>query len=317
MYPDDHRRTWETRPVVYINQQRWVAQDELPPFFSPTLPRRYPVAPTEYSDAEEALYRSMEVAPYQQPCSLTLVGYPESSQRSSLDDFDTFAGGSLERGRAPYGHHAFPSLYLPPAQEYGDVYPSVSEPRDQEHDLSARLVQRRSSVFDFEPEALYRNRLTHNEPQPTLEEESIYLSPASEPVTQRVTSRNSLFPECRSSEAPIDVEARSHLGGLPHPAMFALGPPGSSIPRDNTSSVDTEANVTQLPHLSRPGSERNVLNGPSRGTRLSRERSMSTPVSHRPKKKSKMHECEICHKLFPRPSGLQTHMNTHTDSKRT
>ncbi|ESK88358.1 c2h2 conidiation transcription factor [Moniliophthora roreri MCA 2997] len=33
------------------------------------------------------------------------------------------------------------------------------------------------------------------------------------------------------------------------------------------------------------------------------------------KKKSKMHACEICHKLFPRPSGLKTHMNTHNNVK--
>ncbi|KAG6808905.1 hypothetical protein H0H92_002405 [Tricholoma furcatifolium] len=34
------------------------------------------------------------------------------------------------------------------------------------------------------------------------------------------------------------------------------------------------------------------------------------------KKKSKMHQCSICKKLFPRPSGLKTHMNTHTNLKR-
>ncbi|KAF9467886.1 hypothetical protein BDZ94DRAFT_1155062 [Collybia nuda] len=33
------------------------------------------------------------------------------------------------------------------------------------------------------------------------------------------------------------------------------------------------------------------------------------------KKKSKMHECEICGKQFPRPSGLRTHMNTHNNVK--
>ncbi|KAF8635463.1 hypothetical protein AX15_000438 [Amanita polypyramis BW_CC] len=31
------------------------------------------------------------------------------------------------------------------------------------------------------------------------------------------------------------------------------------------------------------------------------------------KKKSKMHDCEICGKKFPRPSGLRTHMNTHNN----
>lgn len=31
------------------------------------------------------------------------------------------------------------------------------------------------------------------------------------------------------------------------------------------------------------------------------------------KKKSKMHQCEICHHEFPRPSGLRTHMNSHNN----
>ncbi|KAF8889584.1 hypothetical protein BD779DRAFT_1519959 [Infundibulicybe gibba] len=33
------------------------------------------------------------------------------------------------------------------------------------------------------------------------------------------------------------------------------------------------------------------------------------------KKKSKMHDCGICGKSFPRPSGLRTHMNTHNNLK--
>ncbi|KAF9475134.1 hypothetical protein BDN70DRAFT_773648, partial [Pholiota conissans] len=28
-----------------------------------------------------------------------------------------------------------------------------------------------------------------------------------------------------------------------------------------------------------------------------------------------MHECEVCGKKFPRPSGLKTHMNTHSNEK--
>ncbi|KAG7448468.1 uncharacterized protein BT62DRAFT_708168 [Guyanagaster necrorhizus] len=34
------------------------------------------------------------------------------------------------------------------------------------------------------------------------------------------------------------------------------------------------------------------------------------------KKKSKMHQCEICHHEFPRPSGLRTHMNSHNNVRR-
>lgn len=41
------------------------------------------------------------------------------------------------------------------------------------------------------------------------------------------------------------------------------------------------------------------------------------PRTNGSSKKSKMHECEICHKNFPRPSGLNTHMNTHSGAKRT
>ncbi|KAF9030369.1 hypothetical protein BDZ89DRAFT_949821 [Hymenopellis radicata] len=33
----------------------------------------------------------------------------------------------------------------------------------------------------------------------------------------------------------------------------------------------------------------------------------------RKKKKSKMHQCEICQHEFPRPSGLRTHMNSHNN----
>ncbi|KAH8113745.1 hypothetical protein DFH11DRAFT_1597089, partial [Phellopilus nigrolimitatus] len=30
-----------------------------------------------------------------------------------------------------------------------------------------------------------------------------------------------------------------------------------------------------------------------------------------------MHQCRICQKLFPRPSGLATHMNSHSGARRT
>ncbi|KAF8556838.1 hypothetical protein OG21DRAFT_1375926, partial [Imleria badia] len=32
-------------------------------------------------------------------------------------------------------------------------------------------------------------------------------------------------------------------------------------------------------------------------------------------KKSKMHQCAQCNKEFPRPSGLATHLNSHTGAK--
>ena len=35
-----------------------------------------------------------------------------------------------------------------------------------------------------------------------------------------------------------------------------------------------------------------------------------------PVKKVKMHQCTICEKFFPRPSGLATHMNSHSGARR-
>jgi hypothetical protein len=54
---------------------------------------------------------------------------------------------------------------------------------------------------------------------------------------------------------------------------------------------------------------------PSRSTAKS-SRSERSP-RHRRKRPSKMHECPICQKLFPRPSGLAIHQNTHSGKKRT
>ena len=40
------------------------------------------------------------------------------------------------------------------------------------------------------------------------------------------------------------------------------------------------------------------------------------PPGLKQQKKSKMHQCQQCKKMFPRPSGLATHMNTHSGAKR-
>ncbi|KAI0077361.1 hypothetical protein K474DRAFT_1556726, partial [Panus rudis PR-1116 ss-1] len=32
-------------------------------------------------------------------------------------------------------------------------------------------------------------------------------------------------------------------------------------------------------------------------------------------KKTKMHQCGVCQKWFPRPSGLATHMNSHSGAR--
>ncbi|CCL98227.1 uncharacterized protein FIBRA_00221 [Fibroporia radiculosa] len=63
---------------------------------------------------------------------------------------------------------------------------------------------------------------------------------------------------------------------------------------------------------------------PARSPKLSAESasfpavspSSGSPERSKPaQKKSKMHQCSVCSKLFPRPSGLATHMNSHSGAK--
>ena len=51
-------------------------------------------------------------------------------------------------------------------------------------------------------------------------------------------------------------------------------------------------------------------NGQKRGGRITLKK--TNPSS----KRSKMHQCNVCEKWFPRPSGLATHMNSHSGMKR-
>ncbi|KAI0319309.1 hypothetical protein OF83DRAFT_1055229 [Amylostereum chailletii] len=48
---------------------------------------------------------------------------------------------------------------------------------------------------------------------------------------------------------------------------------------------------------------------------LDRERPPASGPSRRTRKSPKMHQCTVCSKQFPRPSGLQTHMHTHSGEK--
>jgi hypothetical protein len=49
-------------------------------------------------------------------------------------------------------------------------------------------------------------------------------------------------------------------------------------------------------------------------TSREKEKQQSTKTGARPS--SKMHQCRVCLKTFPRPSGLRTHMNSHSGEKR-
>ncbi|KAI6168440.1 hypothetical protein EDD17DRAFT_1465486 [Pisolithus thermaeus] len=66
---------------------------------------------------------------------------------------------------------------------------------------------------------------------------------------------------------------------------------------------------------SSPSPIRHAVSGRTRSTANKSSRSTINPRKPRSVKRQKMHECVECGKLFPRPSGLATHMNSHSGAK--
>ncbi|KAK7022276.1 hypothetical protein R3P38DRAFT_3195656 [Favolaschia claudopus] len=91
------------------------------------------------------------------------------------------------------------------------------------------------------------------------------------------------------------------------------GPSPSSLDDDQSDVVDSELDLySDSSSLSEAASDRS-----------SSPIVIATIPSHVETKKKgerkpdKMHPCEVCHKEFPRPSALETHMNTHNKVFRT
>lgn len=110
------------------------------------------------------------------------------------------------------------------------------------------------------------------------------------------------------SLSPIN-ETRSQRAPYAHDNMFNGANPARSDSSLSNSSNSTQESDCPLDRYS------SFPNGEGARGRTSIPRSAGFPG--RPSRKNKMHPCSICGKLFPRPSGLDTHMNSHNGKKRT
>ncbi|KAF7790491.1 hypothetical protein EIP86_001446 [Pleurotus ostreatoroseus] len=114
--------------------------------------------------------------------------------------------------------------------------------------------------------------------------------------------------ECSLPSAASDVY-RSAYQPVQSPAQFSSSTSESglsysaSIPQSGRSDARSLRESATPPPDSAASSPRMAAERPAA------ERSKS---SH---KKSKMHQCNVCNKWFPRPSGLATHMNSHSGAK--
>lgn len=113
--------------------------------------------------------------------------------------------------------------------------------------------------------------------------------------------------ECSLPSATSDV-FRSVYHNVQSPAQYSSS--------NSESGLSYSASVS---HHSRNDTRSMHSSTPPPDSASSSPRLTERPVSERSKsahKKSKMHQCTVCTKWFPRPSGLATHMNSHSGAKR-
>ncbi|TFK38043.1 hypothetical protein BDQ12DRAFT_606755 [Crucibulum laeve] len=112
------------------------------------------------------------------------------------------------------------------------------------------------------------------------------------------------------SSTSYDVQppsAPSHIA--PSSEHLRGSPTQTTTPPSDSESVTSVVAVSNAKH------HHVNVQGPSSTVVSSSVAISSLSRTTKKKKKSKMHECEICGKKFPRPSGLRTHMNTHNNAK--
>jgi hypothetical protein len=106
------------------------------------------------------------------------------------------------------------------------------------------------------------------------------------------------------SQSPMDGFAGDRACNNPSRSTSSQS---SASPSRSTSSQSSASHSTSDSDLAQ-------VNPSSRPIGVARR--SHNPASSSGYRKNKMYQCSICYKFFPRPSGLATHMNSHSSAKR-
>lgn len=117
-------------------------------------------------------------------------------------------------------------------------------------------------------------------------------APTGSPSPSSIDGDSPVFSRGRVEEQGVTAQDDSSLGD---------SSPGNTSYSASESSESSPTRYSSIHHGVAPSRQSPASNSPTR-----------TPSP----RKNKMHTCTVCQKQFPRPSGLRTHMNTHTGAKR-
>lgn len=284
---------------------------------------------TPYSEYGPPLEQEYYSPPAPAPQS---VAYPESSQRTHVAD------------AAAYGALYGAARYYSPASTAGALSPRASRSPEEElasYQFSAGSSHNPSPVLAADsplrgaPAAQWAD---YAESPAAYDRPGAYARPPPAHASSAPAARTG-FPAQRSParDAPpahgsssSSSSSHHHLRGLGEPGNPAVVPPlvydGEEYDDESEGSLPSAgADAYRYAAARGPDDAAGEHGGELRSPTPPTDGGLAsprTPAGERlPKagcqKKSKMHQCTVCQKWFPRPSGLATHMNSHSGAKRT
>lgn len=273
------------------------------------------------------------------------VAYPESSQRTHVSDtaYSSLYGARVYTAGARVSSASARSSHTPEEEQTSYRFPSSPQHSSPAPASESQLRGGNGAWQDFSAPASSYSRSTM-----VSQLGNIPAIPASRSAMPAQQDVHSAYPGRVATRPSPTLPSHLRLhGSLGEPGNPSVVPPlvydeefddesECSVPSAASADVYRSAYHMQSSPQSSPDGSAGALsvsssadnNGEMHSPTPPPESALSSPtmtsdrsLADRSKgacqKKSKMHQCVVCGKWFPRPSGLATHMNSHSGAKRT
>jgi hypothetical protein len=203
----------------------------------------------------------------------------------------------------------------PPSQGHS-AQDSSSSANDMSNMLSEFSLASSSSSSSASPISPYYDRTSLRPSMYTMQVQSNSLEAVEDPegrgglysliestddMYHMDTSKNAGTGSLSPHSPPLMTDRRGRWSGPPVEANHRAydNPSRSASSQSSTSHSTSDSDISSLP----------IGTGPP-------GRSPASSSTSGAPRRNKMHQCKLCGKWFPRPSGLDTHMNSHSGAKR-